>query len=397
MGDCNELTDLLQKDWLCTILGPYLSFADLRNLSLSNKPTHAAVQKLAGTWPQEIRNLPKQPSSLLMFGIHGACSIDDVGLYRHPAPIIRFQVDSLSYDDKSKKLMGQPWSEMAVNNSQPPSLGRLHPSVCSANDSGSKIFYCGGRLYVDGGDDVRWSSVQDMTRSESKTTGIFDTETCIWARLPQMPEPRSGAGIFRIGSRIYVLVGREGSAGSRSTLCFDLDQERWIESGFDAFPGNAYAGTAVVVIDQSTVIVAGGETITEWHNEYGLLTGQSSAVFSLNTNSGVWTQLSDLPEIMCEGSITCFLVRSKDEPGGTEVVMLCNNKNWARLIPNGEWAVSSDLRGYELTTIRFSFRNSIFSGSKWIALPPHHFDFGVQVGDMALCWSEEAPPTPIKY
>lgn len=407
MEDRNQLilVDLLEKEWFFTLLGPCLSFADLRNLCLSSKPTQVAVRALVGTWPEEVRELlgtwcGKTPSSLLIFGTHGANDVEC--RYRHPAPIIRFQVDSLSYDDESKNLLGQPWSEVVANNSQPRALGRNQPNVCSANNSGSKIFYCGGRNYVDGGDnvdDTRWINPRDMIDRDSVTTGIFDIDTGIWTQLPQMPEPRSGAGIFRIGSRIYVLGGErsyEWDEAYHSIRCFDLDQECWIDSGCDEFPVDAYEGYVVVVIDDSTVLVAGGSMITDWHDENGNMVGSSRQVFSLNINSGVWTQLSDLPESVCEDPIGSLL-KPKDQQQVTAVVM--GKETWARLLPNGEWEVSPDLRGFELTAIRLdSVKNEIFSGNKWLALPPHHNlsgsgggNFGVQVGDMKLCWRGNSP------
>jgi len=410
MEDRNELNlvDLFETDWFFTLLGPCLSFADLRNLCLSSKPTQVAVRALVGTWPQEIRDAlrtwcAKSPSSLLIFGVHNASDVDK--RYRHPAPIIRFRVDSLTYDDESKTLLGQPWSEVAVNNSQPRALGRLQPSVCSANDSGSKIFYCGGRLYVneedlyaDGENNTRWLDRQDITCEASATSGLFNIDTGIWAELPPMPEPRSGAGIFRIGSKIYVMGGERSDEGGtwsmrHSNLCFDLDQGCWVDSGCDIFPGDAYEGYVVVVIDDSTVIVAGGNMITEWHNEYGPLVGSSRQVFSLNPNSGVWTQLSDLPENVCEDPIG-FLLKPKEGQGATAVVMC--KETWARLLPNGEWEVSPDLRGFELAAFQLdSLQTKIFSGNKWRAVPPHHDssslergNFGVPVGDMKLCWAK---------
>ena len=214
-----------------------------------------------------------------------------------------------------------------------------------------------------------------------------------------MPAPEGG--IFRIGSRIYVIGGERSDEGGtwsmrHSNLCFDLDQECWIDSGCDKFPVDAYEGYVVVVIDDSTVLVAGGSMITDWHHEYGPLVGRSRQVFSLNKNSGVWTQLSDLPESVCEDPIGSLL-KPKDQQQVTAVVM--GKETWARLLPNGEWEVSPDLRGFELTAIRLdSVKNEIFSGNKWLALPPHHNlsgsgggNFGVQVGDMKLCWRGNSP------
>ena len=117
MGDNNELNlvGLLEKGWFSTLLGPCLSFADLRNLSSSNKTTQAAVQELVRRWPDEIRELlgtwcGETPSSLLIFGIHGDSCENGVDTLRgagrpvwrrnmHPAPIARCLPDSLAYNN----------------------------------------------------------------------------------------------------------------------------------------------------------------------------------------------------------------------------------------------------------------------------------------------------------
>eukprot|EP00579_Thalassiosira_antarctica_P021840 CAMPEP_0201963106 /NCGR_PEP_ID=MMETSP0904-20121228/9080_1 /ASSEMBLY_ACC=CAM_ASM_000553 /TAXON_ID=420261 /ORGANISM="Thalassiosira antarctica, Strain CCMP982" /LENGTH=178 /DNA_ID=CAMNT_0048509651 /DNA_START=31 /DNA_END=564 /DNA_ORIENTATION=+ len=178
--------------------------------------------------------------------------------------------------------------------------------------------------------------MRDMIDETSDTTGIFNTDTGIWTQLPQMPEPRYGAGIFRIGSRIYVLGGEKSEEWDRfqtyhSTLCFDLNQELWIYSGCDDFPGDAFAEFAVIVIDNNTVLVAGGTMITDCHLEYGTMIGESRQVFSLNTNSGVWSQQPDLPESVCKNPVG-FLLKPKDQP---TAVVVCKD-TWARLLPNGE-------------------------------------------------------------
>ena len=46
-------------------------------------------------------------------------------------------------------------------------------------------------------------------------------------------------------------------------LSFDLDQEQCINLGRDYFSGEAYAGFAVVIIDDRMVLVADGSMITD--------------------------------------------------------------------------------------------------------------------------------------
>ena len=105
----DNLISLLETDWFGTLLLPYLSFGDLRNLYQSNKVAMPVVSSLTATWPVEIRELNriwcKKPGESLFVA--------------HPDAIIRFQVDGLSYDTESEMLMGQPWSKVVAKNELP--------------------------------------------------------------------------------------------------------------------------------------------------------------------------------------------------------------------------------------------------------------------------------------
>ena len=98
-----NLNAILERVWFGNLIGPYLSFADLRHLGLSNKSTLSSVQELVQTWPDEIRELLRVwcggSRSLLTFGFYGC--------WNESANIIRFNIYNLSYND-CNKLSGQP-------------------------------------------------------------------------------------------------------------------------------------------------------------------------------------------------------------------------------------------------------------------------------------------------
>lgn len=102
--------------------------------------------------------------------------------------------------------------------------------------------------------------------------------------------------------RVYVIGGETTTdtwvapGYARSVQCFDLQQEEWVDPGFPDYPGEAYSRYAVAAHNETTLIVAGGEMITDWYHEYGPLTGSCRQVFALNLESGSWTSLADLSE-----------------------------------------------------------------------------------------------------
>jgi hypothetical protein len=420
--DAPNLTHVLENDWFASLLLPYLPFGGLRNLAVSSKTARSAVYAFVMNWPEEIRELvttwcAETPSSLLIAEVDNAVDTE-TGKYRHPAPIIRFRGDNLSYNTQSNKLLGQPWSEVQVNNQPPRALGRRKPLVCFTNDSKTQLFYCGGYCYVPGEVSSSWLKRSDILKKGTKAAGLLDMETGLWTTLPSMPEIRSCAGIFRVGSKVFVLCGGKTIGGViqrpyKTTLCFDLSQMQWVDSGIAAFPGQAFINFAIVVISESTVIVAGGQRLFDFEDLHLI---PSSQAFSLDINTGVWTQLPDLPgsvlyEELYEDCMG-FCLTSMDHPQGIAVIKGWNNR-WVSLMPNGEWVANSNLNGFGLKSLQLGInRNNVFSLGKWLQLPPHHNirppewvirtttvhgesvmkrvpmlkEFGVQVGNMRLAW-----------
>ena len=59
--------------------------------------------------------------------------------------------------------------------------------------------------------------------------------------------------------------------------------------------GDALAALAAVVIDDSSVMIAGVSMITDWNGVHSPKCGNSRQVYSLTTSSGAWSRLLDLP------------------------------------------------------------------------------------------------------
>jgi len=192
-----------------------------------------------------------------------------------------------------------------------------------------------------------------------------------------MPDDRFNSGACRLGLRIYVLAGEKGDTWNsfvlkKSILCFDLLQERWIGSGCEDFPGIAHQEFAVVALNDSTILVAGGTMYTRWllGTPFG---GTSREVFSLNIISGVWTQLADLPEGLGDnhyGNVSGFLL--KPDPNSEPTIVIMCEKLWAQLTPSGEWEAKPDLHRFGLAIVCLDMRDLcgyIFTGNSWRAHP----------------------------
>jgi hypothetical protein len=158
---------------------------------------------------------------LLVFGARCCCRRqgDDDELYRNPPPIMKLSMDELRFDCLTNKLViGQnAWTELAVKNTLPYALGTANPIVCPANDAGTIIFYCGGRVTPRyGKENHPWLTLtrKDTNPFTTYGTALFDVETSTWKALPRMSHgpPSSGRGLAgsgacRIQSKIYVVGG----------------------------------------------------------------------------------------------------------------------------------------------------------------------------------------------
>ena len=384
------LSSLLEKDWFASLLSPYLSFGDLRNLSMSSKTLEVIVSSQTAIWPDEVKELVRtwctEPGDcLFMVGIHDQCTRmrGSVVQYRHPAPMIQFQVDCLSYDAETGKLRGQPWSEVLVKNQQPKRLGRDGGCICYANDAKTQIFVCGGDwLAPEGQDDetLVWFDEDDIQDISTKAVGIFDLETGLWTDLPSFPgraDVFSFSGVFRIGSKVFIISGAD------PIFCFDLKHKRW-ESWLDDscyFPGEAVSQYDVIVVDNNTVIVAGGYVIGS--NGDMFFSQYWPEVFSLNMTTGAWTRLPDLPGAF-DTDIKPYSCRVND--GSIFVVV---QDCWAVLSQDGNWEVNPDLKGKGVKALDLNGNMSkVFAGNTWLELPPYNdqdFD-GLHIDEMKIQW-----------
>ena len=384
---------MLEKDWFKSLLLPFLSFGDLHNLFKSNKVGKAVVQSLTAAWPDEIRELVrtwcKGPDEfLIIVNTDVSCTrFQEEGFaqHRYPPPIIKFQVDSLSFDKETGKVRGQPWSEVIPKNRQPQGLG-CHQCCCYANDAKTEIFVCGGELLVPEGQDdgtLTWFYQNAIVRRDSRISGLFDLETRRWTELPSVPLPNcNSARAFRIGARVYII------GSGIPILWFDLDTMRW-ELGLDGsyiFPREALEDFEVNVIRNNEVIVAGGY----WEGNVGY----SREVFSLNMTSGLWTRLPDLPEVFAldEYKYSCSL------SNGTMCIM--NRHCWATLPHGGrEWRMNPGLEGEGIKAVTLhEHMCKVFAGSTWIELPPYNQQNGhwLHINGMMMIWEDRSDYLVVK-
>ena len=117
----------------------------------------------------------------------------------------------------------------------------------------------------------------------------------------------------------------------------DLQQEEWVDTGVADYPGEAYARYAVAAQNETTLLVAGGKMITDWHHEYGPLTGFSRQVFALNLESGSWTSLADLPEDDDRRSSKSFGFMHTSRSGEKSFVVYGYKKVFRLFRDGGNW------------------------------------------------------------
>eukprot|EP00966_Prymnesium_polylepis_P258711 5975376-Prymnesium_polylepis.1 len=260
--------------------------------------------------------------------------------------------DSVSYDAINRVLTGKPWSELVTANVPPVGYGRAWPCVCLLD--GSQVFYCGGCKTSD--------SIDNVERFDSGTsviTMMLDLQTLMWRQLPDMPEPRYNASVLRVGDCVLVFCGESTDdmlrgSGTRSCLCFDVNQERWLtpdEHGMPDFPGEAYAGIAIGQVSPDDVIFAGGTF--ESGNDAEIGPRCSHQAFLLHLSSRTWMPLPDLPEGVFEYSQDCSgVVLSR---GGSQLqaarfdFAMCGNKESAilHLEEGNSWQILSTIPKWE--------------------------------------------------
>lgn len=390
---------LLEKYWFASLFSPYLSFGDMRSLSMSNKTAKCIVSSVTSAWPEEIKELVRtwcteQSGCPLVVGIPYHCIRIHEGVVQHrrSAPIIQFQLDCLSYDTKTGKLRGEPWSEVIANNQQPKNLGR--GSFCFANDAKTQIFVCGGESLA-GDDDIilcggeRYSRNKrsddnedwwpldraDSDMVETTVAALFDLETRLWTELRSNEFASiEDSEIFRVGKKIFHISGDDGLIPY-----FDLETMEWelFFDGYCKYPGEGHRNLETIVVDDNTVVVlAGCDENAE----------TSSEVYSLNMTTGVWTQLPDLPETFIRemGRLDLY---SKDN-----TVFITNGVSWAKLSLGGEWELNPDLRktGIQVLSICDS-ACEVLAGNEWIKLPPYNDDFEgniqvIHIDEMQISW-----------
>jgi len=420
MAKLSRLENLLSSEWSLALVGPYLPVVDWYSLSCVSKSCHRSVLR---QMPEETLAFVKdlkgaETKRLLVFGVHNTHKEkrseqeDLFRIFRNPAPVIQFSFDALWYNASEHKLSGRPWSELSATYSSPISLGRVGASVCATDESGHTIFYCGGR-YVARNREQRWVWENAMDDKVSSTAALFDVDTASWHSMPPMPEARYGAGICRVGKRIFIIGGRldrdwseeefEEDVVSRSLLCFDCVKQEWLDREIPDYPGSAYAGFSVVALDKATMLVVGGETITEYP-QYGPFVEISCQVFTLDIPSATWTRLPDLPESVAPKLIDGGPSVEAPRNGNEGMCVVVNNgqksaclvmdprPHWKQLpdLPDGgfhrlRWCCSAVFGGGLMAAFFASQSYQIYGvrSKVWRAVPPENgfMEYGVNLCD----------------
>ena len=260
-------------------------------------------------------------------------------------------------------IRGDPWNELAVRNSQPLGMGTLDVSWCPIDESGTKIFACGGRMSCKS-TSREWVQARggyNSATSRCNKAGILDIETGLWEELPDMPITPHEASICRLGTKIYVICGFGGHV-----LCFDIAQRKWVPSGCPNAPDPLISDMFASKLNEDTIILTPGGKTKSIQMEIvgdggGLQTlGPSQLVLTLNVSSGQWTRLPNLPESMCATERSCqgLLVDSN--------YVFIRREKWARLLLNGTWDVMPDLSGKGVNALSIhGYDIKIFTGKRW--------------------------------
>ncbi|KAL9180938.1 hypothetical protein ACHAXT_009743 [Thalassiosira profunda] len=379
---------ILRSECFFAAGGGFFTFDDLRQVAVSCKAGREGVSGFIRSMPPDVQKLVRRCDQLKYVLLEKAkfrMNIDGA-FRRNPDPMYRFSFASLAFD--GERFWGDPWTEISPNNAQPSLMGTADKQICAANDGGTKLFVCGGRAACVPSDEwVNYQTNYDYFFT-SGVTALYDVATGLWEKLPDMPKPRHSAAVCRLGTKIYIIGGGENSTiALRDVQCFDLSKGEWVESECKDFLHRALlrdpmnptrglelqAGRAAAMLDDSTIVVAGGRPVV-------MGDVQSKKVLALDVASGEWNQLTDLPDCMGpeEGKFKCrgFLLRSESDPTDSSFVFM-KGCDWARMLPNGEWELMPDLSGHirsdildmdctggDETTLK------LFTGNQWRTLPP---------------------------
>jgi len=291
-----------------------LSFQNLADLAETNQCASRCVRSYAMGFPTFIKQhfWPPRSGYILLFGLHHAHPMmrlgESFGRFHeriHPSPIAKLDLSGLGWNATGFVASGNFLSELDVTDLPPSGLGRLQPNVCML-DNGD-VFYCGGSH----GTCSRVPGVisgSDCSDCLSVVAATFNVHTRVWNRLPDMPEGRIAASTCQVDNRV-ILIGGEGpgpkwgSSYAQTVLCFDLLKHEWVHCTDDPLtlyfpqkPGPGYSNSAIGVVDNRHVIVAGGcdkgsdycgETVENCNEAWILDTGYWE---------DPWTQLPPMPK-----------------------------------------------------------------------------------------------------
>lgn len=117
----------------------------------------------------------------------------------------------------------------------------------------------------------------------------------VWRRAPNCPDTLLDAGGAQIGDRLYVICGMiSPDAVSDRIQVFDLKRRRWTKT--IKVPAELPHSHLAVADDGRRIFIAGGQ-----HG--GQCRPAVASVFCLDTESGAWTRLPDLPDPRYAGAM----------------------------------------------------------------------------------------------
>jgi outer membrane protein assembly factor BamB len=124
----------------------------------------------------------------------------------------------------------------------------------------------------------------------SDFTGVLDTRTGTWRRLPPMPHPRYALSATPWEGRVYVVGGRSGDSPVPEVDVFDLEDETWTTLP-EPMPAPRDSHDAVAV-DDGIVVVAG------WMEHQ-----PTDRVDLFDPDTGTWTEQPSLPSRMSRAGV----------------------------------------------------------------------------------------------
>ena len=196
------------------------------------------------------------------------------------------------------------------------SQGTAMPAARARAGGGTALY--NGKLYVAGG-------LQDTPAGTGHSGvsvslfDVYDPAAGTWTALPDMPRPRDHFHAAVVGSKFYVIGGRQGGTANFFNAVypqvdvFDFNTGTWSTLNSTSNLPTPRAGSGVAVLGQE-IIVIGGEGNGQAYNN----------VDAFNTTTGTWRTLPPMPTArhgiqaaVCNGGI--YVVGGGLAQGGSSI------------------------------------------------------------------------------